>query len=57
MLDAVFETPTNWWLIGHAVWLSALYAAPLLLAAWLVFRRRDVATRGRQARDRQPCEH
>lgn len=40
----VFETPTDWGLIGHAVWVSALYAAPPLLAAWVVFRRRDVAT-------------
>ena len=38
-----FETPTNWGLIGHAVWVSALYAAPPLAAAWIVFRRRDVA--------------
>src|SRR5436309_1536187 len=38
-----FETPTNWGLIGHAVWISALYAAPPLAAAWIVFRRRDVA--------------
>jgi ABC-2 type transport system permease protein len=39
-----FETPTNWAAIGHAVWISVLYAAPPLVAAWLVFRRRDVAT-------------
>jgi ABC-2 type transport system permease protein len=39
-----FETPTNWALIWHAVWVSILYAAPPLIAAWIVFRRRDVAT-------------
>jgi ABC-2 type transport system permease protein len=39
----VFETPADWGLIGHAVWVSALYATPPLIAAWLVFRRRDVA--------------
>jgi ABC-2 type transport system permease protein len=41
---AVFETPTGWGLIGHAVWVSALYAAPPLIAAWLIFSRRDVAS-------------
>jgi ABC-2 type transport system permease protein len=40
----VFETPTGWALIWHAVWVSALYAAPPLVAAWLVFRRRDVVS-------------
>src|SRR5438128_5833230 len=39
-----FETPTNWSLIGHAIWVSILYAAPPLTGAWIVFRRRDVAT-------------
>ena len=28
----------------HAVWVSLLYAVPPLVAAWLVFRRRDVAS-------------
>jgi ABC-2 type transport system permease protein len=41
---AAFETPTNWALIWHAMWVSALYAAPPLVAAWIVFRRRDVAS-------------
>jgi hypothetical protein len=39
-----FETPTNWGAIGDAIWMSVLYVAPPLVAAWLVFRRRDVAT-------------
>lgn len=39
-----FETPTNWSLIGHAIWVSALYVAPPLIAAWIVFRRRDVGS-------------
>jgi ABC-2 type transport system permease protein len=39
-----FETPTNWALIGHAMWVSVLYAGPPLIAAWIVFRRRDVAS-------------
>jgi ABC-2 type transport system permease protein len=39
-----FETPTNWSLIGHAIWVSALYAVPPLVAAWIVFRRRDVGS-------------
>jgi ABC-2 type transport system permease protein len=41
---APFETPTNWALIWHAIWVSAFYAAPPLVAAWIVFRRRDVAS-------------
>lgn len=39
-----FETPTNWALIGHAIWVSVLYAAPPLIAALLLFRRRDVTS-------------
>jgi len=39
-----FETPTNWALIGHAIWVSVLSAVPPLLAAWAVFRGRDVAS-------------
>jgi ABC-2 type transport system permease protein len=39
-----FETPTNWALIGHGIWVSAVYAVPPLIAAWLVFRRRDVGS-------------
>jgi ABC-2 type transport system permease protein len=41
---APFETPTNWALIGHAMWVSALYALPPLAAAWFVFRRRDIVS-------------
>jgi hypothetical protein len=37
-------TPTDWGVIGHAMWVSVLYAVPPLVAAWIVFRRRDVAT-------------
>jgi ABC-2 type transport system permease protein len=39
-----FETPTNWSLIGHGIWVSAIYAVPPLIAAWIVFRRRDVGS-------------
>ena len=39
----VFQTPTGWAMIVHAIWVSLLYAAPPLIAAWLVFGRRDVA--------------
>jgi ABC-2 type transport system permease protein len=39
-----FETPTNWSLIGHGIWVSVLYAVPPLIAAWIVFRRRDVGS-------------
>jgi ABC-2 type transport system permease protein len=38
-----FMTPTDWGLIGHAMWVSALYGVPPLVAAWILFRRRDVA--------------
>jgi ABC-2 type transport system permease protein len=41
---APFMTPTDWSLIGHAAWVSLLYAVPPLVAAWLVFRRRDVTS-------------
>jgi ABC-2 type transport system permease protein len=39
-----FETPTNWSVIGHGIWVSAVYAVPPLIAAWIVFRRRDVGS-------------
>ena len=39
-----FQTPTNWTIIGHAIWISVLFAAPPLIVAWIVFRRRDVAS-------------
>jgi ABC-2 type transport system permease protein len=41
---APFMTPTDWNLIGHAVWVSLLYAVPPLVAAWLIFRHRDVTS-------------
>ena len=31
-------------LIGHAIWVSAVYIVPPLVAAWIVFCRRDVTT-------------
>jgi ABC-2 type transport system permease protein len=39
----LLRTPTDWAPIGHSAWVCALYAAPTLLAAYLVFLRRDVA--------------
>ncbi|MDX6425924.1 MAG: hypothetical protein QOD52_1329, partial [Gaiellaceae bacterium] len=39
-----FETPTNWSVIGHGIWVSVVYAVPPLVAAWIVFRRRDVGS-------------
>lgn len=38
----LLRTPTDWAPIGHAAWVCALYAAPALTAAYLVFLRRDV---------------
>ena len=39
----LLRTPTDWAPIGHSAWVCALYAAPALIAAYLVFVRRDVA--------------
>jgi ABC-2 type transport system permease protein len=39
----VFHTPADWTTIGRGLWLSAIYIAVPLIAAQLVFRRRDVA--------------
>lgn len=39
-----FTTPTDWGVIVRCLWDSALYAVPPLVAAWVVFQRRDVTT-------------
>ncbi len=39
----LLRTPTDWAPIGHSAWVCALYAVPALIAAYLVFLRRDVA--------------
>jgi ABC-2 type transport system permease protein len=39
----LLRTPTDWAPIWHSLWVCALYAAPTLFAAYLVFLRRDVA--------------
>jgi ABC-2 type transport system permease protein len=39
----LLRTPTDWAPIAHSAWVCALYAVPSLLAAYLVFLRRDVA--------------
>jgi ABC-2 type transport system permease protein len=39
----LLRTPTDWAPIWHSLWVCSLYAAPSLLAAYLVFLRRDVA--------------
>jgi len=41
--QGLLRTPTDWGPILHSLWVCALYAAPCLLAAYLVFLRRDVA--------------
>jgi ABC-2 type transport system permease protein len=41
--QGLLRTPTDWTPILHSLWLCALYAAPALLAAYLVILRRDVA--------------
>jgi ABC-2 type transport system permease protein len=37
------RTPTDWAPIGHAAWVCALWIVPALVAAYIVFLRRDVA--------------
>jgi ABC-2 type transport system permease protein len=39
----LLRTPTDWAPISHSAWVCALYAVPALVAAYLVFLRRDVA--------------
>jgi ABC-2 type transport system permease protein len=41
--QGLLRTPTDWGPILHSLWVCALYAVPCLLAAYLVFLRRDVA--------------
>jgi ABC-2 type transport system permease protein len=41
--QGLLRTPTDWAPILHSLWLCALYAGPALIAAYLVFLRRDVA--------------
>ncbi len=41
--QGLMRTPTDWAPIAHSAWVCALYAVPSLLAAYLVFLRRDVA--------------
>jgi ABC-2 type transport system permease protein len=40
----LFQTPTAGGAIIRSLWVSAAFALPPLLAAWVVFNRRDVAT-------------
>jgi ABC-2 type transport system permease protein len=39
----LLRTPTDWAPVLHSLWVCALYAVPALIAAYLVFLRRDVA--------------
>jgi ABC-2 type transport system permease protein len=39
----LLRTPTDWAPIWHSLWVCSLYAVPALIAAYLVFLRRDVA--------------
>jgi ABC-2 type transport system permease protein len=41
--QGLLRTPTDWAPIAHSAWVCALYAVPCLIAAYLVFLRRDVA--------------
>ena len=41
--QGLLRIPTDWAPVGHAAWVSALYLVPCLVAALLVFMRRDVA--------------
>ncbi|HEX4837004.1 MAG TPA: ABC transporter permease subunit [Solirubrobacteraceae bacterium] len=39
----LLRTPTDWAPIWHSLWVCSLYTVPALIAAYLVFLRRDVA--------------
>ena len=41
--QAVFHSPVDWSQIGRCAWVTAVYAAVPLAAAWWIFDRRDVA--------------
>jgi ABC-2 type transport system permease protein len=41
--QGLLRTPTDWSPILHSLWVCAVYAVPALIAAYLVFLRRDVA--------------
>jgi ABC-2 type transport system permease protein len=41
--QGLLRTPTDWTPVAHSAWVCALYGVPALLAAYLVFLRRDVA--------------
>jgi ABC-2 type transport system permease protein len=41
--QGLLRTPTDWSPIIQAVWVSALYAVPAIVASFIVFMRRDVA--------------
>jgi ABC-2 type transport system permease protein len=41
--QGLLREPIDWQPIAHAAWVSPLYAVPALIAAYLVFLRRDVA--------------
>ena len=41
--QGLMRTPTDWTPVAHSAWVCALYGVPALLAAYLVFLRRDVA--------------
>jgi ABC-2 type transport system permease protein len=41
--QGLLREPTDWAPIGHAAWVSACYAVPAVLWAFLAFVRRDVA--------------
>lgn len=41
--EGLLRSPADWAPIGHAAWVCALYAVPALVAALIVFVRRDVA--------------
>jgi ABC-2 type transport system permease protein len=41
--QGLLREPTDWAPIGHAAWVSACYAVPAVLWAFVAFVRRDVA--------------
>jgi ABC-2 type transport system permease protein len=41
--QALFRTPLDWGPVVHAAYISAAYAVPALVVAWVHFVRRDVS--------------
>ena len=41
--QGLLHSPIDWSTVGHSAWVSAAYAVPCVIAAYYIFRNRDVA--------------